>query len=338
MTQAYETSPPVLCCDSSICKNSSDQLGLNESFGNVLSSQDDELLRVLEDLQNEKSVNNNSNCSDDTRISGYFCSCTSFSLSRMVLSENEIKVLEKGLDFAPIQNKVNEPELRKDFDEFCRRMRIKWHFRNEPLENFSTIPAFRSKSSWKPPAGHPNLEVFLSSVEKELFEDIGTSLKYSNLSTEELKAIRSLADDRSIVIKKADKGSAVVVFERNDYIKEVEKQLGDQRGYQKVNSKEKLLCELVDKSNSSFKELKRMGRISDKTLKCFTYEFKKANNLGKSYLLPKIHKRLENVPGKSIISNCGAPTEKNAEFLDFYLKSIMQNGASYINKSNKTYS
>ena len=37
-TQAYETSPPVLCCNSSICKNSSDQLGLNEqSLGDVLS-------------------------------------------------------------------------------------------------------------------------------------------------------------------------------------------------------------------------------------------------------------------------------------------------------------
>ena len=42
-----------------------------------------------------------------------------------MFSEDEIKVLEKGLDFAPIQNKVNEPELRKDFDEFCWRMRIK---------------------------------------------------------------------------------------------------------------------------------------------------------------------------------------------------------------------
>ena len=77
---------------------------------------------------------------------------------------------------------MNEPELRKDFDEFCRQMRIKWHFRNEPSEHFSTIPACRSKSSWKPPTGHPNLKVFLSSVEKELFGDIGTSLRYSNLA------------------------------------------------------------------------------------------------------------------------------------------------------------
>ena len=126
--------------------------------------------------------------------------------------------MEKGLDFAPIQNK--EPELRKDFHQFSRRMRIKRHFRDEPSENFSTIPAFRSKSPWKPPTGHPNLKVLFSSVEKELFEDIGTSLRYSNFSNKEWKSIRSLADDRSIVIKKAGEGYAVVVWERNDYIKE----------------------------------------------------------------------------------------------------------------------
>ena len=91
---------------------------------------------------------------------------------------------------------------------------------------FSTIPAFRSKSSLKLPIGHPNLEVFLSSAEKELFEDIGTSLRYSNLSTEEWKAIISLADDRNMVIKKVDKGFTVVVWERSDYMKEAEKHLG----------------------------------------------------------------------------------------------------------------
>ena len=94
------------------------------------------------------------------------------------------------------------------------------------------------------------------------------------------------------------------------------------------------MCELVDKSNSSFKELKRMGHISDKTLKYFIYEFKKATNFGKSYVLPKIHKRFENVPGRPIISNCGDPTEKASEFLDIHLKSITQNGALHIKDSN----
>ena len=42
LTQAYETSPPLLCPDYSISKSSSDKLGLNEQFlGDVLSSQDD---------------------------------------------------------------------------------------------------------------------------------------------------------------------------------------------------------------------------------------------------------------------------------------------------------
>ena len=43
---------------------------------------------------------------------------------------------------------------------------------NELSDIFSEIPAFRLKSSRKPPTRHPNLEVFLSSVEEELLKDI----------------------------------------------------------------------------------------------------------------------------------------------------------------------
>ena len=51
-------------------------------------------------------------------MKGYFCSDTFFNLSNKVLTEHEIKVLQKSLDFAPIQIKVNEPELRQDFENF----------------------------------------------------------------------------------------------------------------------------------------------------------------------------------------------------------------------------
>ena len=40
--------------------------------------------------------------------------------------------MERGLDYAPIKNKINEPELKKDFENFCRQMRFKWFFRNDP--------------------------------------------------------------------------------------------------------------------------------------------------------------------------------------------------------------
>ena len=106
-------------------------------------------------------------------------------------------------------------------------MRLKWHFRNDPTPYFKETPVFSPESTWKPPKGHPNLEVFLSQIEKELFELAETSLGYSKFSKEEWQAMRGLANDRSIVIKKADKGSCVVVWNRNDYIAEAEKQLSD---------------------------------------------------------------------------------------------------------------
>ena len=39
--------------------------------------------------------------------------------------------------------------------------------------------------------------------------------------------MRSLADDKVIVIKKADKGPCIVVWNRNDYLREAEKRLED---------------------------------------------------------------------------------------------------------------
>ena len=112
----------------------------------------------------------------------------------------------------------NEPEFRKTFEELSRRMRCKWHFRNELSENFSETPAFRPKSVWKPPKGHRSLEVFLSRLEKELFSDDISESTQSNLSAEEWKALRGLAANKTIVIKGADKGSSVVVWDISDYL------------------------------------------------------------------------------------------------------------------------
>ena len=60
-----------------------------------------------------------------------------------------------------------------------------------------------------------------------------------------------------------------------------------------------------------------MGCFTEKQLKCLSYEYRKATNFGKLYFLPKMHRRLHNVPGRSVISNCGAPTEKCSGLLDY---------------------
>ena len=77
---------------------------------------------------------------------------------------------------------------------------------------------------------------------------------------------------------------------REDYIAEAERQLGDVTVNKDVNFKEKMLQDLAETSNKLFRNLKKKGEITEKQLKYFTIDFKKATNLYKLYLLPMIHK------------------------------------------------
>ena len=56
--------------------------------------------------------------------------------------------------------------------------------------------------------------------------------------------------------------------------------------------------------------------------------------LARFYLLPKIHKRLNNVPDRPVISNCGYYTENISAFFDFYLQPFRQAVKSYIKDKN----
>ena len=92
--------------------------------------------------------------------------------------------------------------------------------------------------------------------------------------------------------------------------------LNDKAVYKDVNFDEDLISNLTGKSNRLWLlgSLKCRQLITEKEFKYFRFEFKKTCNLGKLYLLPKIHKRLSNVPGRPVISNRGAPKEKYLNF------------------------
>ena len=71
----------------------------------------------------------------------------------------------------PIQNKINQTELRSDFEEFARGNE------NKIATPFSSgSPNFRPKSIRKPHLAHPNIDVCLSHK----------PLRYLNLSKKEL--------------------------------------------------------------------------------------------------------------------------------------------------------
>ena len=79
-------------------------------------------------------------------------------------------------------------------------------------------------------------------------------------------------------------------------------------------------------SNKMFSSLEKRGYITEKQLKFFSNEYRKATKFGKLYFLPKIHKGLHSFTGGSV-----TPTEKCSEFLEKnHLKLLMQRGWSYI--------
>ena len=121
-----QTSPHVRVTNSSTSRNTSN---ISEKIFDLdfLSSQDEDFVNTLEELQNRTEVlgDNITEITSSNRLKGHLCSDTIFNLRHRVLSDAEIKILEKGLNFAPIQRKINELELWKDFEEFCRRKRIK---------------------------------------------------------------------------------------------------------------------------------------------------------------------------------------------------------------------
>ena len=81
------------------------------------------------------------------------------------------------------------------------------------------------------------------------------------------------------------------------------------------------------KLQSNFIEIKLRHRCSPvNLLHIFRTAFLKSTSGG-------LH--LSAVPIRPVISNCGMPTEKVSEFVDFHLKHIMQNGWSHTDFINK---
>ena len=120
-------------------------LGNDTSF-HLLYSGNEELVNIFQSFEMEKTPEQAAKRING-RLEDCFCSKLVFNLSKKVLTETEIRPLEKGLGCAFIPTKINETDLKGDFNEFPRKIRCKWYFRNKSNENFIETPAFRVKSN-----------------------------------------------------------------------------------------------------------------------------------------------------------------------------------------------
>ena len=134
----------------------------------------------------------------------------------------------------------------------------------------------------------------------------------------------SLKDDPSIIIKGADKGSVVVVWDRENYLKEAYRQL------EQFSDDSSVLGNILMKA---LVKIRLQGDLPKDTLDYFLVK-DPIFAFARLYLLPKIHKRLHDVPGRPVISNCGYYTENISSFLDYHLQPLAQKVKSYIKDTN----
>ena len=170
-------------------------------------------------------------------------------LSDYNLSESEISILSKGLKFCPTPGYHEVSEVQSDLDRFHRQLRLKhfFHFREDDnlsgsqswggpssmrvdLSEGFDHPKFRNKSTWQP-KGPQALEAFAFSNDCQLLRQTDFRRPRDNLSPSERSALKKLKNLENIIIKPANKGSAVVLQNTSDYITEGFRQLNDRKFY-----------------------------------------------------------------------------------------------------------
>ena len=78
--------------------------------------------------------------------------------------------------------------------------------------------------------------MYLSELEEEIIKIDEKGHNYPNLSKNERDALDNLVKDSNIIIKPADKGNAIVVWDKEDYLHECENQLNDKNIYEKIEN------------------------------------------------------------------------------------------------------
>ena len=140
-------------------------------------------------------------------------------------------------------------------------------------------------------------------MESDIAKHKPPTLKHYNLKPYKRSALHILQKREDIVIKPADKGSAVVVMDREHYVSEAERQLNDSTFYKALDHSP--THEFAEKVADAISEMQTGDHISEKNAIYLTVDQPKA---GRLYLLPKIHKAGN--PGRPKVSANGHTTEK----------------------------
>ena len=260
-------------------------------------------------------------------------------LSDIPLTQDQLSLLAKGLNFCPTPSPPNPGDLRTDLDSLHRRLRLHSFFNKDDDDpsppvingNFNSTsefehPKFKLPSTFNP-IGPPNLETFITLNEfdfnnRPIFGHSG----YSNLNKGEQIALKQLMNRKDLIFKNADKGRALIVQSREQYLAQGYELLNDKKFYQKLDHNPTM--EYMEEINSFLNTMHTNGEISSDV---YEFLFNKECRTSILYYLPKIHKRQGNtVPYRPIVSAINSPTMKISAFVDHFLSPCATRVRSYV--------
>ncbi|XP_073412618.1 uncharacterized protein [Dendrobates tinctorius] len=267
-----------------------------------------------------------------------------FNISSYTLSPLELSVLQKGLSFCPTPP-WDKFQLSQDLQNFFRKIRLKTHFGLEPVTPGNRAPpiggnpipdlsisslGLRNPSNFSPPHTFHAVEAFIDVVQKDIEyilaeHEKGLLPTHSNITPIERQAIDSLKNNKSIIIKPADKGGAIVIQNFSDYMDEISRQLSDSSTYQKISRDptpriKLLIDEVLDRY------------LTLKTIDSKTVTFLKNSNpvIPVFYTLPKIHKSLLKPPGRPIVASTDSIFSPISTFLEKILTPLTKTTKSFV--------
>ena len=248
-------------------------------------------------------------------------------LSNIEISNDQINVLAKGLKFIPTpvtkQTQIKRQILR-DFEQFARRMRLMYIFHRQNSEPHP----FHVKSTWEPPIQRSvALESYLEEVRSEL-ANLKLAKPKNNLPPAEREALKALKHNDKINIKKADKGTTIVVMNVQEKKQEGQIQLDNINHYRPLETP--MVAETKHRVQQLINDLYHGNHI-DKITKTWLCQTPNPPRIPEFYTLTKIHKPTP--VGRPIISGCDGPTEKLSSFVDKLLQPIAKQQKSYLKDS-----
>ena len=253
----------------------------------------------------------------------------------LVLSQVEHDLLSKGLTFVPsfeTHKRNSKKILSQELDNYHRKLKLAFYFKNVKS---APPPPFVGPSAWEPPVWSLPLDLrdLIKKDRDDLNKMFRKNFEIPNLTEGEIKTLGKLSNNPNIVIKKADKGSAVVLMSRADYIQEAERQLSDGRYYRELP--EPIFLKTRPVVYRVVNNLLRSGHISRRQAQFLRGD--PSPRLRRFYTLPKIHKDQRSwtvpfkiPPGRPIVSDCNSETCASAHFVEHYLNPLSVRHPSYV--------